>query len=106
MKNWASKKGSFWLLLVAGVFLVGLTGTPLQAEEVQAVIGVTLQVGGMHCEHCIDKVKEALLGAGATRAEVSLEKNEAVVQYSQEKTDPEKLVAAVKQAGYEATVKP
>lgn len=106
MKNMTSTKGGYWILFLAGVFLAGLVGiTMVQAEEGQAVIGVTLQVGGMHCEDCPTKVKQALEEAGASGVEVSMEKNEAVAQYDKSKTDPDKLVAAIKAAGFEASVK-
>ena len=61
---------------------------------------VTLKVTGMMCAHCVKHVKDALLAtAGAEEAEVSLEKGEAVVSGS---CDPQALIAAVKEAGYEA----
>lgn len=105
MKNLNARKGGYWILFLAGVFLAGLVGiTMVQAEE-QVAIGVTLQVGGMHCEDCPTKVKQALEEAGATGVEVSLEKNEAVAQYDKEKTSPDKLVAAIKAVGFEASVK-
>lgn len=63
-----------------------------------------LNVEGMMCEHCVAHVTKALEGVpGVSSVKVSLEDKDAVVEASSEVTD-EALVAAVKNAGYEATV--
>ncbi len=63
-----------------------------------------LNVEGMMCEHCVAHVTKALEGVpGVSSVKVSLEDKDAVVEASSEVTD-EALVAAVKDAGYEATV--
>ena len=62
----------------------------------------TLAITGMSCEHCVSHVKSALEGMeGVTRAEVSLEGNQAAVALSADVSDAE-LVAAVEAAGYQA----
>ena len=64
----------------------------------------TLKVEGMMCAHCVAHVKGALEGvAGVSEAAVSLDAGTATVTCAADVTD-EALVAAVKGAGYEATV--
>ncbi len=63
---------------------------------------IRLEVNGMTCMHCVGAVKKALEAVpGVERAEVSLERGEAVVQGEAE---PEALVAAVRNEGYTAEV--
>ena len=60
----------------------------------------TLKIEGMMCMHCVAHVKKALEGvAGVSNADVSLERNEAVVTLSSEVKE-EELVKAVEEAGY------
>ncbi|HEV8374692.1 MAG TPA: heavy metal-associated domain-containing protein, partial [Candidatus Polarisedimenticolia bacterium] len=50
-------------------------------------------------------VKAALEGVpGVTKADVSLEKNEASVTYEKDKTTPEALVKAVEKAGFKCSL--
>ncbi len=59
-----------------------------------------LKVGGMTCNHCVMAVTKALEKVpGVTRATVSLEKGEAVVEGGASR---EALVGAVKAEEYEA----
>ncbi len=61
-----------------------------------------LEVKGMTCMHCVAAVKKALEAVpGVARVEVSLEAGEALVEGT---ADPEALMAAVKNEGYEARV--
>lgn len=54
---------------------------------------IVLHVGGMHCEKCVARVKDALLAVdGVTAAEVSLKSETATVQGCANK---EALIAAV-----------
>lgn len=63
---------------------------------------IELSIKGMMCEHCVKHVKEALEKvSGVTRAEVSLEKKNAVVS-TNGTVSKETLTNAVKEAGYEA----
>jgi copper chaperone CopZ len=99
-----------WLKVSMGVFLVlGLLAIGLVASDQAyagsetATLGVTMQVKGMTCGDCATKVQASLLEVpGVKSADVSLEKNEAKVEYEKEKVTLEQLVAAVKKAGYEA----
>lgn len=61
-----------------------------------------LKVSGMTCHHCVNAVKEALEGvAGVERAEVSLDAGQAEVDGQ---ADPQALIKAVAEEGYEAEV--
>ena len=58
----------------------------------------TIAIEGMHCQHCVGAVKEALAAvAGVTSVVVSLENNNAVVVGS---ADDKALKEAVTEAGY------
>ncbi len=61
-----------------------------------------LKVEGMTCNHCVMAVKKALLKVpGVEKAEVSLERAEALVEG---KADPEALIRAVEEEGYRAAL--
>ena len=62
-----------------------------------------LSVQGMHCEKCVARVTQALEGVeGVTGADVSLEDNAATVEGHG--YDADALVAAVQEAGFEASI--
>lgn len=64
---------------------------------------IELNITGMTCDHCVHAVTTALKDVpGVTDAVVSLEKKAATV--SGEGVDAGKLIAAVKDEGYEAAV--
>ena len=61
----------------------------------------TLKVQGMTCNHCVMRVAKALKSVpGVQDAQVDLQKAQAVVTYDDSKVAPEKLSAAVVEAGY------
>ena len=61
-----------------------------------------LKVEGMTCDHCVMAVKKALSRVpGVERAEVSLERGEALVEGN---ADPKALIQAVEAEGYQAEV--
>ncbi|MFN3369384.1 MAG: heavy-metal-associated domain-containing protein [Thermus sp.] len=61
-----------------------------------------LKVEGMTCNHCVMAVKKALMRVpGVEKAEVSLERAEALVEG---KVDPEALIRAVEEEGYRAAL--
>lgn len=63
----------------------------------------TIKVTGMTCGHCVAAVTKSLSKvSGVDQTEVSLETGQAVVTGN---TDPSALLAAIKDAGYEGTVK-
>ncbi|TKX79053.1 heavy-metal-associated domain-containing protein [Halorubrum sp. SD626R] len=62
---------------------------------------LTIAVRGMSCEHCEQSVEEALSGvAGVTTARADRERDAATVEGD---ADPDALVRAVEDAGYEAS---
>ncbi len=64
---------------------------------------VTLKVRGMHCEHCVRYVTEALQGVeGVANVAVSLEGKSAVVKLSHP-VQKELLIEAVKNVGFKAS---
>lgn len=60
----------------------------------------TLKVSGMHCEHCVSKVRKALNSVDGVSAEVYLKDNTAKVSYTKD-IDDAVLKNVVKAAGYE-----
>ena len=63
-----------------------------------------LTVSGMTCGHCKMKVEKALQGvAGTFGAAVFLEDGAAEVDYDPAVASPEQFLAAVREAGYQAT---
>lgn len=63
---------------------------------------IQLQITGMTCNHCVAHTKKALEAVpGVKTVEVTLEPGGARIEGD---ADPQALVAAVKQAGYEAKV--
>lgn len=65
----------------------------------------TLNIQGMTCGGCVKSVTNALQREdGVSRVEVVLEKGTATVDYDPAVTEPETLVAAVDDIGFEASV--
>ena len=65
---------------------------------------MTLKVGGMSCGGCVKSVTGVLEALpGVTKAEVSLEKAEAVVSYEAGKVGREQMLEAIDDAGFEAS---
>jgi copper chaperone len=64
---------------------------------------VTLQVNGMTCQGCVRSVKRVLEAVpGVVSAEVSLERNQAVIACDPARIDAARLAEAVTAAGYSA----
>jgi copper chaperone len=65
---------------------------------------VTLGISGMTCGGCVRSVSNVLKALdGVAKAEVSLEKNNAVVDYDPGKVGIEQLKHSVEEAGFEIT---
>jgi len=65
---------------------------------------ISLSIKGMTCPHCVASVKETLDALeGVSSAEVSLENNQAIIKTSADNISKEILIAAVIDAGYEAS---
>lgn len=63
---------------------------------------VTLTIEGMSCGHCLNAVRQALGNTRGVEIE-AVELGRATVRYDEAVTSPEKIVAAVEQAGYQAS---
>ena len=62
-----------------------------------------IHVEGMGCQNCVNHVKEALENLdGVDKAEVSLEKNSAVITFSKDISD-EAIKSAIDEAGYDVS---
>jgi copper chaperone len=63
-----------------------------------------LKVKGMSCGGCVNSVTGVLSALpGVSRAEVSLEKGEAVVDYDSSQVTREQMAGAIDDAGFEAS---
>ena len=64
---------------------------------------VTLNIGGMSCGGCVKSVTRILEGIdGVGKAEVSLENKNAAVTFDPAKTNPDALIEAVEDGGFDA----
>ena len=69
-----------------------------------AVAETSLRIGGMHCAACADIIERALMREpGVVRAQVSAAAQCATVRWSPARTRADRLVAAVRSAGYDAS---
>lgn len=59
----------------------------------------TFTVGGMHCEHCKNRVEEIVNDIDGTAGRVDLKKGELIVSYAQE-VDDETIKSRIERAGY------
>lgn len=67
------------------------------------VVGkISMEISGMHCSHCKDRVEAALNEIEGVCAKVSLKNNQAIVKYDRE-ISSEVLKKAVETAGYQVT---
>ncbi len=93
--------------LVSAIEEAGYDATQIkgrQDRKAEETMSKTLKITGMMCQHCVAHAKKALEGVeGVTDVVVSLEEGSAQVECAPEVTD-EALVAAIVDAGYEATV--
>lgn len=63
----------------------------------------TLKVAGMTCGGCVSSVTNALKAVdGVSAVAVSLQAGEARVEFNENATSPERLRAAIQQAGFNA----
>lgn len=90
------------LLIALALVAAAAAGAPALA----APKTVTLSVSGMTCSLCPLTVKKALMKVdGVTKAEVDLERKEAVVDFDDAKTTVEALTKATGDAGFPSTTK-
>ncbi|MCL2832322.1 MAG: cation transporter [Treponema sp.] len=64
-----------------------------------------IKIEGMSCNHCVAAVSKALTDLGGLeKIKVDLKSNTASFNYDPQKTLPEKIKAAVAEAGYTALI--
>lgn len=62
-----------------------------------------ITVTGMHCSGCSERVSKVLNELqGVRSADVSLEDEQATIQFDQDQTGIDKMMAAIEKAGYQA----
>ena len=106
------------ILTVAGVFaltVAGAFGLVVRAQLSSAantIIAstnterVVIAIEGMHCGGCASGVKAMLKRTrGVVSADVSFEQKEAKVEFDSSATSREKIVEAINNMGYKASVK-
>lgn len=113
MTLWAAVSGV--ALGFAGMAHSSATATPLNQEPTASnsageVVADTLRaradVKGMHCVMCADAITAMLRRtAGVMTVEVSVEREEAVVDYDPAVTSPAAIVDVINRMGYRATLK-
>ncbi|MDQ3666884.1 MAG: cation transporter [Acidobacteriota bacterium] len=97
-------------IAVAGAFgLVVLAQLPTASNTIIAIPKterVVIAIEGMHCGGCASGVKAMLKRtAGVVSADVSFEQKEAKVEFDSSATSREKIVEAINNMGYKASVK-
>lgn len=116
--NTATKRGLFPIISIAlflsasatALTVVGQTLRPYPSHFSGASIvrteRVTIAVEGMYCDSCAAGIKAMLKRTpGVISAEISYKEKQAVVDYDSQKTTPEKIVEAINNLGYKASVK-
>lgn len=106
------------ILTVAGIFTLAVTGAfglivraqlPTPTHTVIATPSterVVIAIEGMHCGSCASGVKAMLKRTrGVLSADVSFEQKEAKVEFDSSATSREKIVEAINNMGYKASVK-
>lgn len=78
--------------------------TPAVISPVTDAKTITLHVDGMTCGGCVIGVRKVLTRLnGVSKADVSYEKQRAVVTYDPVKVTVDQMIAAIKTLGYKAT---
>ena len=92
--------------ILALAAVVVMTGGSLRAETPTPPASgesVIIPVKGMSCMACVAKTKQTLRAVpGVNEVEVKLNPGSAVVKYDASKVTAERLVAVIKELGYEA----
>ena len=66
---------------------------------------VTIQITGMTCSGCVRSITKVLNSVpGVEKAEVSLEKENAVVTFDKTKTNADTLIAAIEDGDFDASL--
>ena len=63
---------------------------------------IVLEIEGMHCEGCVNRLTKVLKGLdGVNDAKVSLENKNAVIEYDEDKIDLDDIKQAIEDANFE-----
>ena len=62
---------------------------------------ITVKIGGMGCEHCQKTIEEYLNNQEGIRAKVSLEKENAVIEYDEDKVSIDDIKKYILDTEYE-----
>lgn len=66
---------------------------------------ITIKIKGMGCQNCVNAVTESLNELeGISKVNVSLEKESAEVEYDESKINSDKMIEAIKELEYEASL--
>ena len=66
---------------------------------------ITIKIKGMGCQNCVNAVTKSLTELeGISKVNVSLEKESAEVEFDESKINSDKMIAAIKELEYEASV--
>lgn len=66
---------------------------------------ITIKIKGMGCQNCVNAVTESLTELdGVSKVNVSLEKELAEVEFDESKINESKMIEAIKELEYEASV--
>ena len=66
---------------------------------------ITIKIKGMGCQNCVNAVTESLTELeGISKVNVSLEKELAEVEFDESKINSDKMIEAIKELEYEASV--
>ena len=83
-----------------------LRGFSVNSAGTNTASRVVVAVEGMHCDSCAAGIKAMLKRTpGVIASEVSYKEKQAVIDYDSQKTTPEKIVEAINNLGYKASVK-
>lgn len=99
------------LLTVAGAFGLimqaqRVTGATVAAATMATTERVQVAINGMHCGNCARGIKAMLKRTpGVVSAEVNFEQKEANVEFDPSATTREKIVEAINNMGYKASLK-
>jgi len=92
--------GSKWVgVLTTFAFAAALTAT----AEAQRSASVSLEVEGMHCGSCAERLEDVLGRLdGVISADVTFDQRRAVVRYDARRVDVPGIIRAVEDAGFSA----
>ncbi len=93
------------ILILVLVTLFAVTNVFAQKKDDSAKISEVILTTKMHCADCADKVKKQLAYTkGVVDVQANHEKDAVYVKYRNDRTDNEKLIASLKEIGYDAKV--